>query len=194
MSSSTHRTDEQWVKIIDDLLGDARKEREAARSVVWSEVLHFVVHSARLEIGPLREDEEVRRDIGVRVLKKLESNDYAHLREWRARQLRKRDHASWWGFIKLVTRHRAIEYVRTCSLNVARRGDPFKWVRVEVADPVIFDESLDASMEFLMHCTEPALYDYLDRFQSAHWPTSPEPPSPPPALPRSPLRPRRDRR
>ena len=88
---------------------------------------------------------------------------------------------------------RAIEYARCSSLNIARRGEPFRWVHVDLVDPTAFDDT--ASAEFLTHCTEKALYDLLDGLQPAHATVSPEPPPPraveppPPTTPR----PRRDR-
>ena len=191
MAAFQHRTDGQWLNIIDELLGCDRKKQQAARETMWCEVLHYVEHSARLKIGPLSDDEDARREIGDRVLKKLEANDYAHLRDWRDRQRRCRDHASWWAFIKMITRHRAIEFARSCSLNVARRGEPFQWVRVDVIDPVVFDET--PSSEFLSHCPESVLYDYLARFQRSRGTTTPEPPPLPPTPAVPPPRSRRDR-
>jgi hypothetical protein len=200
MAALQHSTDPTWLQIIDDLLDGAQNKQAVARTTLWCEVLHYVELCARLPIGPLSEDGDARREIGDRVLKKLEANDHALLRDWRDRQRRKRDHSSWWAFIKMVTRHRAIEYARCSSLNVARRGEPFRWVRVDLVDPLAFDET--ASAEFLAHCTEEALYKVLDELQPSHAAVRSEPPPPPPAVeatppPRAieppPPRPRRDR-
>lgn len=101
---------------------------------MWVEVQHFVVHIVRLPIGPLNDDEEARRDIALRVLQRLETDDFACVRDWLRRQQRETDSQSWWGFIKLLTKWRAIDYARTSLLNVSRRRSSFDWVRVVPAD------------------------------------------------------------
>lgn len=190
MTASTRWADGQWFKIVEDLLGEDRREHAVARDTMWHQVLQYIAHAVRLDIGPLNDDEEVRRDIGVCVLKKLEANDFAHLRAWRDRQLRGNACASWWGFIKLVARRSAIDYARTCSLNIGRRGEPFHWVRVEPTDPSAFDDTRE---RFLDHRSEPEIYEHLERFQASHGTMSSEPPPLPPSAPATPARPRRAR-
>lgn len=197
MTAPLHWTDGQWLKIIEDLLGADGRKQEVARTTLWCEVLHYIVHSVRLDIGPLSDDEEVRRDIGVHVLKKLEANSYAHVRKWMDRrehiQERSKDCSSWWAFIKLVAKRCGIDYARTCTRNVARRGEPFQWVRVELTDPAVFDDTLEDSTEFLAHCSESAVYGFLERFQASHGTMSSEPPPLPVSAPAAPTRSRRDR-
>ena len=166
MATSQQWKDGQWLQIVDDLLAGDCKKQQTARIRLWSEVVDYVEHRARLKIGPLSDDDDVRSEIADRVMKKLEANAYAHLRDWRDRQRSERDHASWWAFIRMITTHRAIEYCRTCSLNIARRGEPFQWVRIDAVDPTVFDET--ASAEFLTHRTEEALYDHVAEFQNNH--------------------------
>ncbi|HEX8110879.1 MAG TPA: hypothetical protein VF516_24270 [Kofleriaceae bacterium] len=113
--------------------------------MTWCQVFHHIEHTLRLGIGPLSDDKEVRRDIAVRVLQKLEANGYKHLREWVDRQRRGTDSCSWWGFINMVARRCAIDYARTSSRNVARRGEPFEWVRVEPEDPAVLVERMESS-------------------------------------------------
>jgi hypothetical protein len=178
---------------MDDLLvGDGRKY-EVARDTLWSQVLQYIVHSVRLDIGPLSDDEEVRREIAYRVLAKLERNKYAHVRTWRERQRRGKDGCSWWGFVKMVARRCAIDYARTSNLNVARRGEPFRWVRVEPEDPAVLVEKLESYTDPLEHCSESEVYDRLVQFQVSHGAISSEPPLPPPAAALAASRPRRDR-
>jgi hypothetical protein len=193
--TATTRWDGQWLAIIEDLLvGDGRKQK-AARDTMWSQTLQYIAHSVRLDIGPLSDDGEVRREIAYRVLGKLEANNHAHIREWMDRQRRGTDGCSWWGFIKLMARRCAIDYARTCSLNVARRGEPFQWVRVEPEDPAVLADRLESSSELLRPCSEPELYHALVQFQASHGTISSDPPPPPPSVPSAmpPTRPRRDR-
>jgi len=129
----------EWLPIVDRVLGGD----ETARSVTWLQTSYFVERRLRLPLGPLSNDEDVRRDIAVKVLAKLEANDRAHLREWRQRQERRRDHASWWSLIKRVAVRVAIDYCRTSRRNVARRGENFAWVDVQLADPHTLADSVD---------------------------------------------------
>ncbi len=186
MTSSTA----QWLKIMEDLLAGDR----SARNTMWYQVLQYIEHSVRLDIGPLSDDKEVRRDLAFRVLGKLEANDCKHLREWMDRHRRGSDGCSWWGFVKMVTRRCAIDYARTSSRNVARRGEPFQWVRVEPEDPRVLDERRESSAELLGYASESELYNRLARFQASHGTIRSEPPPPvPPSAPGAAPRPRRER-
>jgi hypothetical protein len=169
------KPNEQWLDVIDDLLGDERGKQTAARTTLWLELENHVKHFARLPLGALADDDEVRADVFVRVMMKLEANDYAHICEWRRRQRARHDQASWWGFVSLVANHRSIEYVRTSKRNMAARGSPCEWARIELADPSVFEDTLSDSEGFLAHGSEQALYDYLDRFQSSQWSAELEP-------------------
>jgi hypothetical protein len=129
--TTSARWDGQWLKIIEDLLAGDKD----ARATMWRRVFQHIEHLVRLDIGPLSDDKEVRRDIAVRVLGKLEANEHRNLRAWVDRQRRGTDSCSWWGFINVVARRCAIDHARTSSRNIARRGEPFRWVRVEPEDP-----------------------------------------------------------
>lgn len=139
MTTSTRR-DGPWLKIIEDLLAG----NKSARDTTWCRVFQHIEHSVRLSIGPLGDDREVRRDIAVRVLKKLEANDFKNLRAWVDRQRRGTDGCSWWGFINMMARRCAIDHARGSSHNLARRGEPFQWVRVDPEDPAVLAERLES--------------------------------------------------
>jgi hypothetical protein len=171
----------KWPSIIDALLGEQNKTQKEARVQLWNEVGCYVERILHLPIGPLNEDLEARRDIAVKVLGKIEANDFAHIREWRRRQHLQCDHASWWTWIRTIARRTAIDFARLHSENVARRGDPFDWVKVEPSDPVLLNESLRAgpsidpfmmtdvlrnSLEFLGASDERTLADHLTNVQA----------------------------
>lgn len=182
------RWDGPWLKIIEDLLAGDKD----ARATTWRRVFQHIEHLVRLDIGPLSDDKEVRRDIAVRVLGKLEANEHRNLRAWVDRQRRGIDSCSWWGFINMAARRCAIDHARTSSRNLARRGEPFRWVRVEPEDPAVLAERLDSSTELSGCCTED-LYRRLVRFQASRGTIRSGPPLPPPSVSRAPHRPRRDR-
>jgi hypothetical protein len=161
------RPNPDWPPIIDDVLGSNADAHKVARVILWQEVGLYVERVATLPIGPLNDDEDARRDIGLSVLKKLEGRSNLHLKEWRARQRRKQDHASWWGWIKTVARCVSIDYARTSRLNVARRGEPYKWVGLESIDPFVLGETLGSALDFLVHCGEQELHEYIANVQSA---------------------------
>src|SRR5215470_2005742 len=80
-------SNQHWATLVDRVLGyGTRAEHVAARATMWVEVERFVVHRARLPIGPLTDDLEVRRNIAVSLLRRLEQHDYRHLRLRRERQ------------------------------------------------------------------------------------------------------------
>jgi len=131
----------EWLGIVDRLLGGGtRAEQESARTTMWVEVQYYVEHCVRLPIGPLKEDEEVRRDIAIRVLEKLAQGDYHHVRSWRERQRSGEDRASWWGLIGICANSISIDVARCSRQNVAPRGMPFQWVREIVVDPFVLTE------------------------------------------------------
>jgi hypothetical protein len=137
--TASARRDGKWLTIIEDVLaGDER-----ARGRTWDDVFRHIEHRVRLRIGPLSDDKEVRRDLAVCVLRKLEANDYRNLRAWVARQHRGTDGCTWWGFINVMVRTCAIDYARTSNRNLARRGEPFLWARVDPEDPAVVVERLD---------------------------------------------------
>lgn len=156
---------QDWPGIIDRLLGaGTQAEQVAARETMWIEVQRYVVRFARLPIGPLTEDLEVRLDIAVSLLRRLEQGGCRHVRIWRERH-RQRQAASWWGWIGLMTRTLAIDVARCSRQNLARRGEPFQWARVVSVDPVVFHETLrDAlgrSLEFVAQAAPEDLIGYL---------------------------------
>lgn len=177
-----------WPGIIDRLLGDdMHADREAARETMWVEVQHYVVHLARLPIGPLNEDEDARRDIAVSLLRRLEQGQFRHVREWRRRQRRGEDHASWWGWIQLMASSLGIDLARGSRQNVARRGERFRWARVISVDPQVLadrlGDTLGKSLEFLGNSDPAELVGYLVELQDVlsddSRPTDPQQPDRP---------------
>lgn len=152
--------------IVDDILGRDPAARAIARKRLWPQVELYVTRVAKLPLGPLREDEEARRDVYVAVMTTLEANNFARLGAWRARRLNGTDRSSFWGLVRVTAQHRSIDYARAHPRNIAGRGSPFCWVCEEVAPPLVL-ESLP-SQPFLTHCTAEELYDYLDRFHAMH--------------------------
>src|SRR5262249_46217767 len=71
----------EWAILITALLGDDRQEHRKAWALLWRTVQDYVEHSVRLDIRPLSDDEETRQELALMVLRKLERNDYAYLRE-----------------------------------------------------------------------------------------------------------------
>lgn len=192
--AKTLRPNPDWLQIVTDILDGEGARREQARGAMWEDVTHFVEHVARskLGIGPLADDSDALRDIAVRVVDKLERNDFAHLREWRRRQLSGREAAQWWTFIRMVARSKATDYARGSPLNIAprrsRKDAPpgsavFEWVRVEPTDPSVLTETMHSTARFVAHSTLPALVDFLDRVNRMRTPPSGlpvQPPAPPP--------------
>jgi hypothetical protein len=168
---------EDWPGIIDRLLGSGGLA-EAAREIMWVEVQQYVVSVARLPIGPLNEDEEVRGDVAVGVLHRLERNDHRHLRTWRQRQHEQQGHTPWWNYIQMMAASLAIDAARGSRQNVARRGEPFRWMRTVPVDPHLLGERLGHSPGFLRQASHGALLDYLGEVQEA-W-RDDEPPADPP--------------
>jgi len=161
------RPDTEWLPLVNDILGSNARAHDIARSIMWCKVIFYVEHIARLPIGPLNDDDEARRDIAMRVLEKLEAKEYFHLKEWRLRHLCKRDDASLWGLIHAVLRTTAIDYARTSRQNIARRGEPFEWVRVEYVDPFELGERLGTTLDFFAHCGEQELHEFIANAQHA---------------------------
>jgi hypothetical protein len=159
-----------WPAIIDRLLDGTDAERDEARDTLWVEVQRYVQRFARLPIGPLADDPEVRSDVAVKVLYRLERNGCRHLRLWREAQ-RAGQRTTWWGLIGTMTRHLAIDVARGSRLQLAPRGQPFRWARVMALDPAVFDttqrEVLRRSRDFLEDASQEDLEAYLTRLQEA---------------------------
>jgi hypothetical protein len=164
---------------------------------MWVEVQHYVVYCAKLPIGPLNEDEDARRDIAVSLLRRLEQDQFGHVREWRRRQRRRTDHASWWGWIGLMAWSLGIDFARGSRQNIAQRGTPFRWVRIVSVDPrVLADmlgDTLGKSLDFLHRCGTDDLAAYLAELQEA-LSVEPQPgDSPQPSWPPAHVPPTKDR-
>jgi hypothetical protein len=167
------RPNAQWPAIIAKVLA---KDAEA-RAIMWEEVQHFLLHVIKLPIGPHRDDEDALRDIATSVLQKLEAKDCYHLASWLARQHRKIDHSSFWGFVKTVAWSKSIDYARTSPLNIARRvarrkGEPkrpekFEWVRVDCIDTQLLGEVLGNPHSLLVRGDDQELAEVLAEFQRA---------------------------
>lgn len=177
-----------WPGIIDQLLGSGTDaEHRAARETMWVEVQEYVVCSAKLPIGPLNEDEDARRDIAVNLLRRLEQDQFRHVREWRRRQRDRKDHASWWNWIRLMASSLGIDYARGSRQNVAQRGARFRWARVVPVDPHVLGEmlgdTLGKSLDFLGRCGADDLVAYLAELQDVLNVDAPPVDSPQPAWP-----------
>lgn len=87
--------------------------------------VEFSVGKARLPAS-LHGVPEARREIAARVLRALEDNDHAHLREWRRRQ-RRGDPSSWAGFLRVLITQQALLYEQERRLKLGplrrRAGD-----------------------------------------------------------------------
>lgn len=142
-----------WPPIIDRLLDGGPGVRDQARHEMWEQVATHIVQRARLPMGPLNDDDEVRKDLALRVLEKLERRDYLHVHQWRDRQRRKRDHVPWWSFVQIMTWNAAIDLARQSRQNLAPRGKPFAWARVLPIDPI------------MLSCTVDELRDYFAELQ-----------------------------
>jgi hypothetical protein len=162
------RASAQWPPIVRDILAGDVRARQRARTLLWQEVQRFVEHVVRLPIGPLNDDEEARRDIALRVLVKLEKKSNAHLDAWYARQLRQRDHSSFWTWIKTISWSIAIDHARTSRLNVAPRSEKrFEWIRVDCVDPQALCEALGNPRSFLSCGSDQEVEDFLADLQGA---------------------------
>lgn len=161
-----------WAGIVDRLLGGGtRTDQAKARETMWVEVEQYVVKLARLPIGPLNEDEDARRTIAVNLLRRLEQREFRHVREWRQRQQRRKDHTSWWGWIQLMAWSLGIDFARGSRQNIAPRGQPFRWARIVPVDPHVLADiiggTLEKSLEFLGGSTTDDLTGYLGELQDA---------------------------
>jgi hypothetical protein len=173
MSSSHTRglvPDKQWLGIIDRLLEGTPAEQAEARKTLWVEVERYVVSFAQLPIGPLSDDADVRHDIALRVLRKLEKRDCRHLRLWLERQRHRQDSSVWWGWISTMTRHMAIDVARASRQNLsARHEEVFRWARIVPTEPAILDqarrETLRRAFDFLERASEGDVANYLAALQ-----------------------------
>ena len=145
---------EKWPELVDRLLEGTPQERETAWTTMWVEVDHFVIRCAKLPIAKLNDDEDAVRDIAVRVMKRLERNNYQHLRTWRRKQGQPRAQV-WWRYIDTVAYTVAVDYARTSRQNLARRGEPFRWAREIMVDPDVFN--------YISHAQASDLIGYLTR-------------------------------
>ena len=78
--------DSEVIAIVDDILGRDPAARDAARARLWPQVELYVTRVADIPLGPLSDDQDVRRDIFVSVMTTLEANHFARLGAWRARR------------------------------------------------------------------------------------------------------------
>lgn len=158
-----------WPAIIGDVIGDTPKA-ETARAVMWFEVIFFVEKLAKLPIRVLADDPEVRRDIAIRVMGKLEARSYKKLRGWhRRQQLKIVDRANWWNFVGMIARYVAVDVARCSRLNVARRGDPFELVKLEPLEPSILNERSAGRSEYTLEALDESgvrrMYEALGDYQ-----------------------------
>lgn len=160
------RPNAQWMVIVANILGGDTTARDRGRATLWEDVAYYVEHVVRLPIGPLNEDPDARRDIAIRVLQKLEMSSSAHLARWHARQLGKREHASFWRLIKAMSWSIAIDYARGSRRNIGKRGQNFQWIRIDCADPQLLSEALGSPSGYLACGSEQEIDDALIRIRS----------------------------
>ena len=165
LSTFTLLPNEKWPALIDRLLAGTNTERETARTTMWVEVDHFVLRCARLPIGKLNDDDDALRDIAVRVMKRLERNNYQHIRTWRMKQGEPRAQR-WWRYIDTVAYSVSVDYARTSRQNLAPRGEPYRWAREVLVDPEVFD--------FISHARSAELVGYLTRLVELTGGSAPE--------------------
>src|SRR5262249_50847250 len=101
--------------------------------------------------------------LALMVLRKLERNDYAYLREW----MRRHESAaggtvSWWGFVQMVTRRAAIDWARTSSLNLSRRGDAVENERREAVQEGVRQGLEQGERTLLLHQLHWRFGDQID--------------------------------
>jgi hypothetical protein len=137
---------------------------------MWVQVQRYVVYFARLPIGPLGDDPDVRLNIAVDVMRRLEQDDFLHVRTWFNRQRYGQDRAPWWRLIWTMTRRLAIDVARGSRQNLAPRGEPYRWARIVSLDPAVFDvaqrDALGQSLDFLEHASEEESRVYLAALQN----------------------------
>jgi len=159
--------DSKLTLLVDDVLGEDRMEREAARKELRTQVELYVTRGDNIRLGPVSDDKEVRYDIFVSVMTTLEANNFARLGAWQARRLNHTDWSSFWGLVRVTTYHRSVDYGRSHPYSVGPRLKPLGRVREKTAPQALLEESLPAR-PFLADCTAQELCVYLDRFQSMH--------------------------
>lgn len=159
-----------WHGIVDRLLGEGTGAEQAdARETMWLEVERYVVRFARLPIGPLGDDPDVRLDIAAQLLRRLEKDSFRYIRAWRERQRYRQDGAEWWGWIGMMTRRLAIDAARRSRQNLAPRGEPYRWARIVSVDPTVLDEAqreaMTRSLDFLENASREEMAGYLAALQ-----------------------------
>ncbi len=142
---------QEWLAIVTQLLDGTESERRRAHEVLWVQVSHFVIEVARLRIGPLGDDLDVRRDVAVDVMCRLMRRDCEQVQLWRATRRHNGDTGAWWSFVATLAQTAAIDAARTCRQRLSRRGEPYRF-----ANEVPLE-----STDFLKRGTEPDIAEYL---------------------------------
>jgi hypothetical protein len=141
-------------RIIAEVLEDAGDKHQEARARLWQEVIDYVMQLERLPIEPMADDKEARRDVSVAVLRKLESNDYALLRDWMSRDRTGQGASSWRSVLNAVTMAAATDWARASQQNTARPRVPWGWAVVEPMSPRKMNTLIDATMELSVRISE----------------------------------------
>jgi hypothetical protein len=145
----TRLPNSHWPAILDRLLdAPSPDDRMHARRTMWEQVRAYVLW-AKLSIGRLADDEEIREDIALRVLERLERDQCRHLRRWQEDHRRRPKSSSWWAWIKTITRKVAIDVARTSRENLAARGEPFRFAEIAPIEPDRIDSTVDDVREYL---------------------------------------------
>jgi hypothetical protein len=156
-----------WPEIIDRLLDGSDAERDEARDTLWVEVQRYVLRFAQLPIGPLADDVEVRANVALKVLDRLERAGYREVRHWRERQRRVPKGPPWWGMVGTIAYQRAIDVARVSKLRLVADRKRFEWAREVPLEPEILDnarkETLRRSFDFLENATREEIDVFVDK-------------------------------
>jgi len=117
MKRSPNAQWDQIVQILEAISSAMPTSLHNVRTVLQLEVEHYVAE-ARLPVS-LQSDPDARHEIAARVVRVLEDNDHAHLREWQRRQQRGREHSSWATFLRVLITQQATLYEQGRRLQLA---------------------------------------------------------------------------
>jgi hypothetical protein len=163
------RRDSQWPAVVDHLLGSSPVDQRAAREILWSEVQRYV-DGARLPIGPLACNVDVRRDVWLKVLQRLETDNYERIRHWRVRRHVRPAGSTWWGWIRTIVVRASIDYARDSEENIAPRRQNFRWVRPRLTAPGeairLRDQQLSRGRNLSDRSSLEEIIDYITELQA----------------------------
>jgi hypothetical protein len=161
---------EEWPSIVDQLLdGERPIDRAKARAVMWFQVMNFITQRIKLPLGPLSDDPDVRSDVAVRVMERVEKDDYRWVRRWRTSQRERKNPKTWWGQVTTIAWWTSIDLARGSLLNVAPRGGKFQWQKVVPMDPLVITGLSGGSiLTFVQTCLDEDLRACLLEFRNMY--------------------------